>query len=114
MHILRRRGWEIPERLVTPEALVMGRRTALAGAGAMALAAPALAQQAGAMTPNPKYPPGRAITPGEGRDDLQQLLRVQRRQGPVAGGAGDEAAAVVDRDRRRGEAAADHRRSRIC
>ena len=62
MHMLRRRGWEIPERLVTPEALMMGRRTALA-AGAIALAAPALAQQAGAMTPNPKYPPGRAITP---------------------------------------------------
>jgi methionine sulfoxide reductase catalytic subunit len=63
MHILRRRGWEIPERLVTPEALVMGRRTALAAAGAIAIAAPALAQQAGAMTPNHKYPPGRAITP---------------------------------------------------
>jgi methionine sulfoxide reductase catalytic subunit len=62
MHILRRRGWEIPERLVTPEALMMGRRGVLA-AGAIALAAPALAQQAGAMTPNPKYPPGRAITP---------------------------------------------------
>jgi len=62
MHMLRRRGWEIPERLVTPEALMMGRRTALA-AGAIALAAPALAQQAGAMTSNPKYPPGRAITP---------------------------------------------------
>ena len=46
MHILRRRGWEIPERLVTPEALVMGRRTALAAAAAVALAAPALAQQA--------------------------------------------------------------------
>ena len=34
MHILRRRGWELPERLVTPEALVLGRRAALAGAGA--------------------------------------------------------------------------------
>jgi sulfoxide reductase catalytic subunit YedY len=63
MHILRRRGWEIPERLVTPEALVMGRRTALAAAGAIALTMPAVAQQVGAMTPNPKYPPGRAITP---------------------------------------------------
>lgn len=63
MHILRRRGWEIPECLATPEALVMGRRSALAAAGAIALAVPALAQQPGAMTPNPKYPPGRAITP---------------------------------------------------
>ena len=73
MHIMRRRGWELPERLVTPEALVMGRRTALAGAGlaavgwlaagSLAFAAPAMAQAAAELTPNPKYPPGRAITP---------------------------------------------------
>jgi methionine sulfoxide reductase catalytic subunit len=63
MHILRRRGWELPERLVTPEALVMRRRAALAGAGALAIAMPALAQTAPATTPNPKYPPGREITP---------------------------------------------------
>ncbi len=30
MHIVRRRGWELSERLVTPEALVLGRRAALA------------------------------------------------------------------------------------
>jgi methionine sulfoxide reductase catalytic subunit len=68
MHILRRRGWELSERLVTPEALVMGRRTMLAGAGSLTLAAPAMAQSAAAptaaaLTPNPKYPPGRDITP---------------------------------------------------
>ena len=62
MHILRRRGWELPDRLVTPEALVMSRRTVLAGAGSLALAAPAVAQQAPALTPDPKYPPGRALT----------------------------------------------------
>jgi len=33
-----RRGWEIPERLVTPEELVMNRRNVLRGAGAIALA----------------------------------------------------------------------------
>jgi methionine sulfoxide reductase catalytic subunit len=55
MNILRRRGWELPDRLVTPEALVMGRRAALAGAGALAEdAAPAR---------GPKYLPGRELTP---------------------------------------------------
>ena len=54
MDILRRRGWELPEHLVTPEALVLGRRSALAGAGAIALATPA-----SAMERNAKYAPGR-------------------------------------------------------
>jgi methionine sulfoxide reductase catalytic subunit len=62
MHILRRRGWELPERLVTPEALVMGRRAALAGAGSLALAGSALAQQDTAPARDPKYVPGRDIT----------------------------------------------------
>lgn len=59
MHIVRRRGWELPEWQVTPEALVMGRRTALAAAGSLAFAGPALAD---VLQPNPKYPPGRALT----------------------------------------------------
>ena len=63
MHILRRRGWELPERLATPEGLVLGRRAALAGAGSIALAAPALAQDASQTPRNPKYVPGRDITP---------------------------------------------------
>jgi sulfoxide reductase catalytic subunit YedY len=63
MNILRRRGWEVPERLVTPEALVLGRRAALAAAGgSLALGGPVLAQQAGAVPRNPKYQPGRDIT----------------------------------------------------
>jgi sulfoxide reductase catalytic subunit YedY len=37
MHIIRRRGWEIPERLATPEHLVFNRRGFLVG-GASALA----------------------------------------------------------------------------
>jgi sulfoxide reductase catalytic subunit YedY len=56
MHIARRRGWEIAERLATPEALVASRRSLLAGAGAIALAGTARAE------PNPKYPAGRAVT----------------------------------------------------
>ena len=38
MHVIRRRGWEIPERLATPEHLFFNRRELLAGAGAAALA----------------------------------------------------------------------------
>ena len=48
---------------MTPEALVLGRRAALAGAGAVALAAPALAQAAAGPARNPKYVAGRDITP---------------------------------------------------
>jgi len=85
MHIMRRRGWEIAERLATPEALALRRRGLLAGAmaisagtlaaGSMAArparaagdaasgAAPAAAAPLGATGPrNDKYPPGRAIT----------------------------------------------------
>jgi sulfoxide reductase catalytic subunit YedY len=44
MHVIRRRGWEMPERLATPEALFLDRRSFLAGAGAAAMAlAPELA-----------------------------------------------------------------------
>ncbi|MFI4980965.1 MAG: protein-methionine-sulfoxide reductase catalytic subunit MsrP [Nevskiales bacterium] len=63
MRVLRRRGWELPERLVTPEALAMNRRGLLAGAGAVALATPALAQQDAAVPRNARYAPGRDITP---------------------------------------------------
>ena len=37
MHVIRRRGWEIPERLATPERLFLDRRGFLATAGAAAL-----------------------------------------------------------------------------
>ena len=37
MHVLRRRGWEIPERLATPEHVFLNRRGFLAGAAAAAL-----------------------------------------------------------------------------
>src|SRR2546429_36695 len=38
MLIKTRQGWELPERLVTPEELVMNRRHLLRGAGAVAVA----------------------------------------------------------------------------
>ena len=37
MHVIRRRGWEIPERLATPEHVVFNRRAFLAAGGAAAL-----------------------------------------------------------------------------
>jgi sulfoxide reductase catalytic subunit YedY len=79
MNIIRRRGWEIPERLATPEHLVFNRRNFLIG-GASALAvtpalSPAQAQRAAdvANLPDPtanlyparrneKYPLDRPIT----------------------------------------------------
>ncbi len=82
MLIRKPRGWEIPERLVTPEALMMGRRAALGGtvaAIAGGLITPAHAQFSalfggGSSAPakplaaiqaanNPKFVPGRALTP---------------------------------------------------
>jgi sulfoxide reductase catalytic subunit YedY len=36
MHVIRRKGWEISERLATPEALFLDRRSVLAGLGAAA------------------------------------------------------------------------------
>jgi len=62
------RGWEIPERSATPEALVFGRRAALkagvfgAGLGIANIAGPALAQDVQAATRNQRYLPGREIT----------------------------------------------------
>ena len=70
MHIMQRRAWDIPERLVTPEHLVltrggMRRRTALAGAAA-AIVAPmagrAVYAQTAAVTRNPKYTVDRPLT----------------------------------------------------
>ena len=48
MHVIRRRGWEISERLATPEHLLFNRRAVLAATGAVALTLPgklALAQR---------------------------------------------------------------------
>jgi methionine sulfoxide reductase catalytic subunit len=59
MFIHRRRGWEISENSVTPEALVLARRSVLAGAAGLAavgIAGPARA------APNPRYAAGRALT----------------------------------------------------
>jgi sulfoxide reductase catalytic subunit YedY len=61
MHIVRRRGWEIPEHKVTPEAVMMNRRGVLAGSMALAFAGTAHAEAAGAPL-NPAFQAGRALT----------------------------------------------------
>jgi len=38
MHVIRRRGWEIPEHHATPEHLFLDRRAFLAAGGAAAIA----------------------------------------------------------------------------
>ena len=64
MHVIRRRGWEIPERLATPEHLLFNRRALLAATGAAALSPSpkmALAQRIGDL-PDPTkdlYPASR-------------------------------------------------------
>jgi sulfoxide reductase catalytic subunit YedY len=69
MLIKRRRGWEIPDREATPEALVLRRRDAMAGAIALSVAMPAIIAPVAARadtTPvprNPKYTVDRALTP---------------------------------------------------
>ena len=60
MHIIRRRGWEIAERAVTPEHVVLNRRSVLAGGAAMTILPP-LAARAD-VAANPAYPPNRAVT----------------------------------------------------
>jgi sulfoxide reductase catalytic subunit YedY len=82
MLISKRRGWEIPDRLATPEALVLGRRLALGGGIAAAIAtnsgqahaqfgglfggskpaAPAQPLKPLTAATNELYKPGRAIT----------------------------------------------------
>src|SRR5882724_8131523 len=63
MRIIRRRGWEIAESQVTPEAAVLNRRAVMGGTAALLATAPGLAQ-AGSDTirQNPKYEAGRALT----------------------------------------------------
>jgi methionine sulfoxide reductase catalytic subunit len=65
MHIIKRRGWELPERSATPEALVLNRRGVLGGTLALATAGlTGTARAAGLTAPrDPKFDPGRAITP---------------------------------------------------
>jgi sulfoxide reductase catalytic subunit YedY len=53
MHIMHRRGWELPEHMATPEHLFLDRRAFLAAAGAAALSSAAAMAQRVADLPDP-------------------------------------------------------------
>src|SRR5215469_15367949 len=68
MLIKRRRGWELPERLATPEAAVLGRRGIAAAAqwnifGGSTKKIPPIELNSLAAKHNDKYVGGRPITP---------------------------------------------------
>jgi sulfoxide reductase catalytic subunit YedY len=64
MRIIKRRGWELPEGRVTPEAAVLKRRGLLGGAVALAGLGATGAQAATlSASRDTKFDPGRAITP---------------------------------------------------
>jgi len=76
MLIKRLKGWEIPERDATPEAVFLDRRALLAGFAGVAgsIAAPSVLSATGAQAAtngpypaklNDRYPAGRSITPEE-------------------------------------------------
>jgi sulfoxide reductase catalytic subunit YedY len=74
MNIIRRRGWEIPERLATPERFFFSRRALLAG-GASALALTPYAAQAQRVSDLAKLPdPSASLYPAK-RNDKYQLDR---------------------------------------
>jgi methionine sulfoxide reductase catalytic subunit len=74
MHIIHRRGWEMPERLATPEHLVFNRRAFLAG-GASALALMPYAAAAQRVEDLAKLPdPTTNLYPAK-RDDKYKLDR---------------------------------------
>jgi len=65
MYFHRRKGWELKESHVTPEALAFNRRALLAGAaGLLATGGARAAETADALHP---YPANAAFTPGEGK-----------------------------------------------
>ena len=81
MLITRRRDWDKPGRDITPEAAFFSRRSAIGAAAAVGAAAgfgavgirPAAADDATPAIPASamRFNPGRALTTGEGRRDLQ-------------------------------------------
>ena len=93
MHVIRRRGWEIPERLATPEHLFFNRRAFLAAGGAAALALSPRARLRRSASPTCRIRPARSIRSSattihdrpsdhrrEDQHQLQQFLRVRLHQ----------------------------------
>ena len=122
MHVIRRRGWEIPEREATPEHIFLNRRALLARRRRRRAVAVASARHGAARLrragPDREPLSGqaqreiRARPAGDRREDqhqLQQFLRVRLDQDHRARRAGAEAAALDGQDRRHGREGADDR-----
>ena len=89
MHIKRRRGWEIPERLATPEAVYLNRRELIAASGLAlfgGLVGAARRRPRAETDPtadlypaprNSRYTIGPGGDAGEDQHRLQQLLRIR-------------------------------------
>ena len=121
MNILRRRGWELPERLVTPEHVFLNRRAFLAaGAGAAA---------SGDLRPRPRRDrslrlalsrplnpafkdAGREVTPFEINATYNNYYEFGTSKQISAAGRDSADPAVVGRHRRRSRKAANHRHRR--
>ena len=126
MNAIRRRSWEIPERLATPEHLFFNRRSFLAG-GASALA---LAPRMPVRSASPTSPPCRTrppdLYPAQAQREVYARPRHHRPElsthynnfyefiveGPRRTGAGAADPAVDGGDRRHGREAVRHRHRR--
>ena len=122
MLIKRRKGWEIPERLATPESVYLNRRQILAasGFGLAAAALPGIALRGDRPDRRPLSGAAQqqvhdrtAGDAGSDQHQLQQLLRIRHPQEHRQRRRGAADPAVGGQDRRPGREGADlrHRRS---
>src|SRR3954468_6295987 len=76
MHVIRRRGWEIPAHLVTPERLFLNRRGFLAGTGLAALALSLPADTALAQRASDLPDPTKDLYPGERNEKCARARQI--------------------------------------
>src|SRR6202035_2258159 len=76
MHVIRRRGWEIPEHHATPEHLFLDRRAFLAAAGMVATGIAATGVRGVALPPTPALAQRAADLP----DPTADLYPVKRNE----------------------------------
>ena len=99
---------------MTPEALVLGRRAALAGAGSMALAAPALAQTPPDRRATRNTSPGRDITPEKYATTYNNYYEFSEGKNLWEAAQVLKPRPVDDQSGGHAQAAAHHRRSTTC
>lgn len=77
MHIMRRRGWELPEHEATPEHLFFDRRAFLTASGAAAIAVSPAAAMAQRVTDVPD--PTKDLLPGQAQREVHARPADHRR-----------------------------------